>query len=80
MTVLSVLGTVGLTSCGNGAPAAGDNKVFFVGYLYDGATGMRLPKTAITSVSIEYRATTVTAKIEDDGRFITDEPLPTWQD
>src|ERR1043165_8066465 len=66
--------------CSADKPTAGDNKVFFVGYVYDGASGARLPKTALSSVSILYGQTNIKVDSEDDGRFVSRDPLPTWRD
>lgn len=57
-----------------------ENQVFFVGYVYDGATGARLPKTSIEKVSIIYGTKTIKVDVADDGRFSSVDPLPTWRD
>jgi hypothetical protein len=80
---LAVLGVVGLGGCGSNAASpdkGGDNQVFFVGYVYDGATGARLAKTALTSVTVIYGDKTIETTIADDGRFVTTSALPTWRD
>jgi hypothetical protein len=61
-----------------GAPD--QHQVYFVGYVYDGASGVRLSKPALASLAIKYRDKTIASNIEADGRFVTQEPLPTWQD
>jgi hypothetical protein len=77
---------VGACSSGSGSGSSStkttqaDNQVFFTGYVYDGATGMRLTKTMINSVSILYGEKTIDFEIVDDGRFASKDPLPTWQD
>ena len=76
---LAVL-TVPVLGCDEGTQVADQHKVYFVGYVYDGARGVRLAKANIGSVSIRYRDKTVAATVEDDGRFVTKDPLPTWQD
>jgi hypothetical protein len=69
------------SSCNSDETTVADqHKVYFVGYVYDGARGVRLGKPAITSVSLKYRDKTIATSIEADGRFVTTEPLPTWQD
>ncbi|HVR63334.1 MAG TPA: hypothetical protein VMU50_15645 [Polyangia bacterium] len=57
-----------------------DHQVYFVGYVYDGATGQRLGAKDITAVSIKYRDQVIHTKIDDDGRFVSVDALPTWQD
>jgi hypothetical protein len=54
--------------------------VYFVGYVYDGASGKRLAASEITAISLKYRDNVIHTKIESDGRFVTQDPLPTWQD
>ncbi|HVT07960.1 MAG TPA: hypothetical protein VHO67_10915 [Polyangia bacterium] len=73
------------TSCGSsgsnsGGDAVAKHQVYLVGYVYDGATGQQLPSAAISAMSIQYRDQVVHVKIEDDGRFVTTDPLPVWQD
>src|SRR5258708_4904647 len=58
----------------------GDNEVFFSGYVYDGATGARLAKAELTSVSVIYGDQTIAFDIADDGRFVSKTGLPTWRD
>src|SRR4051812_20853075 len=80
---LAVTGIVGLTSAGCGSddgPAAADHTVYFVGNVYDGATGARLDGAAITSISIQYRDKKVKVTVDTEGRFVSTDPLPTWQD
>src|ERR1051325_6170742 len=86
-TALAGLGAMlGLaaTSCGSNsssaAPTTANNDVFFVGYVYNGATGAGLAAADLTAISIKYRDTVITTKIADDGRFVSQQPLPTWQD
>jgi len=70
-------------SCGednSNGPAGDQHKVYFVGYVYDGARGVRLDKSHLGSVTIKYRDKTITTEIETDGRYVSKEPLPTWQD
>jgi len=71
-------------SCGSSSSGGGDSvakhQVYLVGYVYDGATGQRLAAAAITAMSVQYRDQVVHVKIEDDGRFVTTDPLPVWQD
>jgi hypothetical protein len=82
LLAFAVTSAAGLgTACDPGETRVADqHKVYFVGYAYDGARGVRLPKSALTSVSIKYRDKVVAARIEEDGRFVTTAPLPTWQD
>jgi hypothetical protein len=42
--------------------------------------GTPLMKAMLTSIAIEYRDKTVKVTIGDDGRFTSQDPLPTWQD
>lgn len=79
LAALAVVGTAGL-GCESEGPATADHKVYFVGNVYNGATGARLDQAAITSMSITYRDKKVKVTIEPDGRFFTTDPLPTWQD
>jgi hypothetical protein len=69
----------GATACGS-KDSGGHHDVFFVGYVYDGATGARLDKTVLSNVSMTYGDKDIKLDIEDDGRFVTRDPLPTWQD
>jgi len=72
---------VSAVSCdGNSDHSAVQHQVFFVGYVYDGATGKRLTAAELTPVSLKYRDKTIPSHLEEDGRFVTSEPLPTWQD
>jgi hypothetical protein len=41
---------------------------------------VRLDKAHLGSVSIKYRDRTIATEIESDGRYVSKEPLPTWQD
>lgn len=67
-------------SCGPADKNTDDHKVYFVGYVYDGATGARLNAGKLTAISLKYRDKVVNTKIEPDGRFVSLDPLPTWQD
>lgn len=68
-------------SCGgNDSSSAAQHQVYLVGYVYDGASGQQLGPADITGMSIKYRDQIVHVKIEDDGRFVTTDPLPVWQD
>lgn len=73
------LATLLLVGCG-GDSKGGNHRVFFVGFLYDGASGARLDKATITSFGISYGDRQIRVDVEDDGRFISRDPLPTWQD
>jgi hypothetical protein len=77
---LAVGGMFGSGCGGADGPTAADHTVYFEGNVYDGATGMRLDKTVITSIAIAYRDKTLKVSIADDGRFVSLDPLPTWQD
>lgn len=67
--------------CSNEATkSTNEHEVYFVGYAYNGATGARLSKAQITAISVKYRDQIIDTVIEDDGRFVTAKPLPTWQD
>jgi len=66
-------------SCG-GNDSTGKHEVYFVGYVYDGASGKRLAATDLTAISLKYRDNIIKTTIESDGRFVTTDPLPTWQD
>jgi hypothetical protein len=75
---LATLALLAAGACSNDTPA--QNRVFFVGYAYDGASGARLDKTKLSKVSIAYGEKTIAFDIADDGRFTSVDPLPTWQD
>src|SRR5262245_6038398 len=77
---LVLAATVAIGCSNDNDKATDQHQVYFVGYVYDGATGMRLPKPRITAISIKYRDKIISTNIEDDGRFVTADPLPTWQD
>ncbi|HVR01100.1 MAG TPA: hypothetical protein VMT47_03140 [Polyangia bacterium] len=57
-----------------------DHSVYFEGNVYDGAVGTPLMKAMLTSIAIEYRDKAIKVAIGDDGRFTSQDPLPTWQD
>jgi hypothetical protein len=76
---VAMLAVLAAGSCGGDA-ASGAHEVFFVGYVYDGASGARLSKSTLTTVAISYGDTSLKVDIEDDGRFISRTPLPTWRD
>jgi hypothetical protein len=65
---------------GSDASPSGEHKVFFFGYVYDGATGARLAKDAVGTMSISYRDKVLNVEVQADGRYFTKDPLPTWQD
>lgn len=79
LVVLAVAGVTGV-GCSGDEPVAPDHTVYFVGNVYDGATGERLAKAALTEISIQYRDKTIKVTIDDAGRFVSANPLPTWQD
>jgi hypothetical protein len=66
-------------ACGNKS-TGGDNQVFFVGYVYDGASGTQLTKAMISDASITYGDAQIKVDIQDDGRIISRDPMPTWRD
>lgn len=74
------LATQALAACQGETPSGDEHEVFFVGYVYDGASGARLKKEQITAVSVKYRDKVIPTEIEPDGRFVTKAALPTWQD
>lgn len=67
-----------LASCGSEGTAK--HEVYFVGYVHDGATGKRLTAADLTGISVKYGKRVINTKVEEDGRFLTTEALPTWQD
>jgi hypothetical protein len=77
---LAALALSGLGCSDEATKVVDQHKVYFVGYVYDGARGVRLGKVNVGSVSIRYRDQIIAAEIEADGRFVTKDPLPTWQD
>ncbi|HVY39773.1 MAG TPA: hypothetical protein VHM31_17660 [Polyangia bacterium] len=80
---LAVVALMTAPSCGSssgGGDSVAKHQVYLVGYVYDGATGQRLPSASITAMSVQYRDQVVHVKIEDDGRFVSTDPLPVWQD
>jgi len=81
ITVVAAVLMAGL-ACGSSNSSSGtaQHQVYLVGYVYDGASGQRLGPTDITGMSIKYRDQVVHVKIEDDGRFVSTDPLPVWQD
>lgn len=79
LVLVAATTSIAAGGCGNSDKAA-DNQVFFTGYAYDGATGMRLDKTALNGVSIVYGDQTIAFDVADDGRFVSRTPLPTWRD
>jgi hypothetical protein len=54
--------------------------VYFTGNVYDGATGQRLDATVLKTVSIKYRDKALKVVVAEDGRFVSQDALPTWQD
>ena len=79
LVLVAAATAIAASGCGKSDKAA-DNQVFFTGYAYDGATGMRLDKTALNGVSIVYGDQTIAFDVADDGRFVSRTPLPTWRD
>jgi hypothetical protein len=77
---IAALGPLGAGGCGTGGPTSADHTVYFEGNVYDGAVGTPLMKAMLTSIAIEYRDTAIKVAIGDDGRFTSQDPLPTWQD
>jgi len=77
---LAVLAMLTGAGCGTDDAPAGDHKVYFVGYVYDGTSGARLAKSSLTSVQILYGDKAIKVDIEDDGRFLSRDALPTWRD
>lgn len=75
-----VLALSGLACSGHDDRNADQHKVFFVGFVYDGASGARLKPAEITAISIKYRDKILKTTVEPDGRYVTVDPLPTWQD
>ncbi|HEX4404021.1 MAG TPA: hypothetical protein VH560_04285 [Polyangia bacterium] len=69
-----------VAACSTNGPVSADDTVYLEGNVYDGAMGAVLPKTKLTSVAVEYRDTPLKVSIDDTGRFVTLDPLPTWQD
>ncbi len=80
LVVVAATAAIAAGGCGNNDKTAGDNQVFFTGYAYDGATGVRLDKTVLNGVSIVYGDQTIAFDVADDGRFVSRTPLPTWRD
>jgi hypothetical protein len=66
--------------CGSDDRVTPDHSVYFVGNVYDGATGQRLAMAALSEISIQYRDKTIKVSIDAEGRFVSTNPLPTWQD
>jgi hypothetical protein len=79
LSLLVALTSLSAASCSS-SPTPATHDVYFVGYVYDGATGQRLAAKDVMSVSIKYRDQVIHTNIEDDGRFVSTDPLPTWQD
>jgi hypothetical protein len=77
--VSCVISSLALGSCAADSNTDKHN-VYFVGYVYNGATGQRLAPGQITGISIKYRDQLIHTKLDADGRFVSQEPLPTWQD
>jgi hypothetical protein len=74
-------GFVGTVACSpEGATDADQHEVFFEGFVYDGASGQRLIPPALTSVTLTFGTDIIPTLIAPDGRFVTQKPLPTWQD
>src|SRR4051812_23316970 len=69
-----------LAGLGCGGDSGGEHKVYFVGDVYDGASGARLSKSSLTSVQVLYGGQKIKVDIEEDGRFLSRDPLPTWRD
>lgn len=80
LTLVTLLAAALLGVSCDGGEGAAQHQVFFVGYVYDGATGKRLAAADLTAISLKYRDKVVRTKIDTDGRFVTIDALPTWQD
>ena len=77
---ISLVALVALTGgCSTNGPVSADDTVYLDGNVYDGAVGTPLTMK-LTSVAIEYRDTPLKVTIDAAGRFVTQDPLPTWQD
>jgi hypothetical protein len=75
------LAALTLVTCSTSEELTADqHKVYFVGYVYDGASGARLLPAQITAISVKFRDKVIRTQVEPDGRFVTLDPLPTWQD
>lgn len=80
MMVGALLAAALFAACGGDSNNGGNHQVFFVGYVYDGASGARLDKSLLTKIGIIYGDKQIKVDIQDDGRFISRDPLPTWRD
>jgi hypothetical protein len=68
---------VGLTAgCGDKADPKGNHEIWFMGSIYDGASGAVLGGYGI---SLTYGPTTIQGKVDGNGRY-TLGPLPAWND
>lgn len=79
-TLATLLVATSVPGCSEDTHTADAHHVYFVGYVYDGAKGTRLTAKELTAISIKYRDKVIKTTIEPDGRYVTTEPLPTWQD
>ncbi len=74
-------GFAGILACSQeGATDADRHEVFFEGFVYDGASGQRLIPPALKAVTLTFGGKAIPTLIGPDGRFVTQKPLPTWQD
>ncbi|MDZ4693769.1 MAG: hypothetical protein SGI86_01385 [Deltaproteobacteria bacterium] len=74
-------GFLGTLACSQeGATDADQHEVFFEGFVYDGASGQRLVSPALKAVTLTFGTNVIPTLIGPDGRFVTQKPLPTWQD
>ena len=75
LAAATLLAIVGL-GCSGPEEKKGDHEIWFMGSIYDGATGMVVSGYEI---SLTYGPTTIRGKVDGNGRY-TVGPLPAWND
>ena len=75
LATATLLAIVGL-GCSGPEEKKGDHQIWFMGSIYDGATGMVVNGYEI---ALTYGPTTIRGKVDANGRY-TVGPLPAWND
>ena len=76
LATVTLLAIVGSRCSGRREEKKGNHQIWFMGSIYDGATGMIVNGYEI---SLTYGTTTIRGKVDGNGRY-TVGPLPAWND
>jgi hypothetical protein len=76
VAAIAALGALGAGGCGGDPEAKGQHEIWFMGSVYDGASGAVLTGYEITLVYAQHR---VRGTVDAAGRYVVG-PLPAWND